>query len=180
MSVLELEDVKDHLNIEGRDHDAELQAFIDGAEAAVSRIIGPLVVTQFTERVRGARTMLEVSKLPAVDLLSLAPAGSISSIPLDRLYLDPAGTVEYLAPFGRFSAGVYDITYTAGWANVPGDVDLALKEMVRHLWRSQRGPTVRPGSGGSESVSNTLPGAAYAFPIRVEQLLSPYVPLGSA
>jgi hypothetical protein len=56
---------------------------------------------------------------------------------------------------------------------------MAIRELVRHLWRTQRGPTRRPGSEPSESVSNTVPGAAYVLPFRVVELITPHVQVGN-
>jgi hypothetical protein len=82
------------------------------------------------------------------------------------------------------------VVYQAGWqvgadpeadgyVALPADLVLAAKEMVRHLWLTQRGSGVqRPGSRPSDTLSNTLPGAAYTLPFRVEQLLAPYIRAG--
>jgi hypothetical protein len=72
------------------------------------------------------------------------------------------------------------VVYLAGRSTVPDDLLFAVKELVRHLWTTQRGGATRPGSQQSDAMSNTLPGAAYVFPFRVEQLLAPHEQPGFA
>lgn len=185
MSVLALSLAKTHLNLTGTTHDTELQTFIDAAEATIGRLIGPLEVEEYTERVRGRRSMLELAKLPVVEIVSVTPDPG-SALDLDSVQFDPAGVIELASGYGRFASANYTVVYRAGWQDLPdtalpADILLAVKELVRHLWETQRGSGAgRPGSRSSDAVANTVPGAAYALPIRVEQLLSPYVPLASA
>jgi hypothetical protein len=102
--------------------------------------------------------------------------------PLSDLYLDTtSGVVSYAFAGMWFYPGWYDVVYQAGRATVPADLLQALKELVRHVWTTQRGSGVqRPGAMSSEALSITLPGAAYTLPIRVEQLLIPYQRFGFA
>jgi hypothetical protein len=46
---------------------------------------------------------------------------------------------------------------------------MAVKEMVRHLWRSQRGPASLPGQGGGDTAT---PG--YLVPNAVAELMGPH------
>lgn len=197
MSVLALADAKTHLNITGATSDAELQTFIDAAESAIARRIGPLESTSTTARLRGQRAALVVPKLPAGALVSLTP-GNGTALDVELLELKPSGVLQYADLVGSFPAAVYVVEYEVGWGVLeavdpdaeeltytwdgPADILLAVKEMVRHLWATQRagseGGTRRPGSQGAPGLANTLPGAAYTLPIRVSQLIEPYVPLG--
>jgi hypothetical protein len=72
------------------------------------------------------------------------------------------------------------VVYSAGRASCPADLLLAVRELVRHIWETQRGGTRRPGSSASSETANTIAGAAYLFPFRVEQLLAPYIQPGFA
>lgn len=177
MSALDLYDAKDYLNITDATDDAKLQAVIDAAESAIAARIGPLEATAVTRRVYVSGCSLVLPVLPAVSLTSVTYVGG-SALILGDLYLDTAsGVVTYASQSGTFASGWYTVVYNAGYATLPDDLMLAVKELVRHLWRSQRGSgTGRPGSAPSESV----PGAAYIFPIRVEQLLAPHLAFGFA
>lgn len=174
MSVVDLASTKRHLTITATTHDAELQSFIDTAEAAIGERVGPLAATTQTARVRGGGRMLVLPKSPAISLTSVTPADDATALTLGDLYLDKdAGLVTY-EDGGSFPARHYTVVYEAGRAALPADLRTAVLELVRHLWDTQRGPTRRPGSTASDAASNTIPGAAYMFPFRVEQLLAPH------
>lgn len=179
MSVVSLAEVKTHLNLTVSTHDAEVQSFIDAAEAAIGERVGPLASATTTVRVRGGGRSLVLPLAPAVSLMSVTPADS-TALSLSDLYLDAAAAIVSYVSGGTFSARHYDVVYEAGRSTCPADLKLAVKELVRHLWSTQRGSTARPGSRESEATSNTLPGAAYVFPFRVEQLLAPHEQPGFA
>lgn len=179
MSVVALAEVKTHLNLTVSTHDAEVQSFIDAAESAIGERVGPLASTTQSVRVRGESRSLVLPVAPAVSLTSVTPPDS-SALTLSDLYLDEGAAIVRYESGGTFSARHYDVVYEAGRAVCPADLKLAVKELVRHLWTTQRGATARPGSRESEAASNTLPGAAYVFPFRVEQLISPHEQPGFA
>lgn len=174
MSVVLLADVKTHLNLTVTTHDVELQAFIDAAEAAIGERVGPLATVTRTVRVTPHPKALRVPS-PAASLTSVTDyAGTAVTVGDLRLDSD-AGLIYYLD--GRsFSGAWYDVVYTHGHSPCPADLKLAVKEMVRHLWDTQRGPTRRPGAAPSDAMANTIPGAAHMFPYRVSQLLAPHMP----
>lgn len=174
MSALTLAQAKSHLNISGTTYDTELQGVIDAAEAVIAQRCGPLTPTTVTRRVEGGYG-LTLPVLPALTLTSVTPADG-TALTLGDLYLDTAsGVVAYNGGSG-FYTRYYTVVYTAGRDSVPADLLFAVKELVRHLWETRRGPTRRPGSEPSESV----PGAAYALPRRVEQMLTPHLQSGFA
>lgn len=178
MSALALEDAKAHLNVTQNGNDAEIMRVVASAEAAISRLVGPLEPTGLTVRVPGG-VSLALPVRPAISLTSVTPVAG-SALTLSDLYLNTtAATVSYALGW-RFSAVAYDVVYQAGRTDVPDDLLLAVKELVRHMWESQRGGSQRPGSRSPEALSNTLPGAAYTFPIRVTELLAPHMSLGFA
>lgn len=177
MSVLTLADAKRHLNISGGGHDIELQAVIDAAEAAIAERCGPLTSVEQTERIRGGGTGLTLRETPVVSITSVTPVGG-SAVDLDNLDVDEtAGVIEW-GSGARWPVGRYDVVYQAGRATCPDDLLLAVRELVRHLWETQRGPARRPGSTASDAASNTLPGAAYLWPFRVEQIVVAHEKVG--
>lgn len=171
MSVVPLSAVKTHLNITSAAQEGELQAFIDAAEAAISRRVGPLEPTTVTAQVSGPSFVLPV--FPVLSLTSLTDAGG-TSLPTAGLTVDLASGVV-TSPAG-FGSGSYTITYSAGRSTCPVDLQLAVKELVRHLWESQRTPARFPGS--DEPVAPA--GAAYLMPYRVQELLAPHEQFGFA
>lgn len=179
MSVLTLADAKTHLNITVTTWDTELQVVIDAAEAAIARRVGPLEATPVTNRVRGGGVSLLLTTLPVVSLTSVTSVDG-DALDVDDLYVSPGGVVEYASATTCFPAATYSVAYFAGRATTPDDLLFAVKELVRHLWTPQRGNGSRPGAQPSTELSNTLPGSAFVFPFRVEQLLTPYVQAGFA
>lgn len=175
MSVLTLAQAKAHLNITVPTYDTEIQDFIDAGEAALAKRCGPLAATATTVRVRGGCS-LSLPVTPAISLTSVTPVLG-SALTLSDLHLEPSGEVTYNTG-AEFPAPWYDVIYSAGRPSLPADLLLADKELLRHLWTTQRGGTARPGSAQSDALANTLPGSAHAFPFRVEQLIAPYVQVG--
>jgi hypothetical protein len=179
MSVVQLAEAKTHLNMTASTHDAEVQSLIDAAEAAIGERVGPLTATAETARVRGGRDALVLPTTPVASLTSVTPVEG-TALTLSDLYLDEAAGLVTFESGGTFGARHYDVAYEAGRAECPDDLKLAVKELVRHIWSTQRGGTARPGSRESEAAANTLPGAAYIFPFRVEQLIAPHEQAGFA
>lgn len=180
MAVLSLADAKTHLNITVPTYDAELQTFIDSAESVLAQHCGPLAATAKTERLRGGRAALALRTTPAISLTTVTPADG-AALSIADLHLDQSSGVVTYNSGATFGARYYDVAYSAGRATCPGDLLLAVKELVRHLWESQRGGgTRRPGSAASEITANTVPGAAYLLPFRVAELIAPHLQAGFA
>lgn len=179
MSVLSLALAKTHLNITVSTYDTELQTVIDAAEALLAKRCGPLSTSTVTNRVDGGGGALVLQTTPAVALLSVTPVDG-TALTLTDLYLDTgAGLVTYNSGAG-FGDRYYTVVYSAGRLSCPDDLLMAVKELVRHLWETQRGPSRRPGSTASESTANTIPGAAYMLPFRVAELIAPHMQPGFA
>jgi hypothetical protein len=175
VSVTLLSDAKTYLNITNANYDAELQEFIDAAEAAIAKRCGPLSSLTVTERVKGCAETLLLNKIPALTLTSVTPVNG-TALNLSDLYLyAPAGVVEYAVGNGFFGASRYDVSYSYGRSIVPLDLMQAIRETVKHLWETHRGGSRRPGIG-----DDGLAGAAYAFTLRILELIEPYLLPGMA
>jgi hypothetical protein len=170
------------LNVTVTTYDVELQSFIDSAEATLGNLVGPLTATSYTDRVRPANGRLRTRVAPVVSLTSVTSAEGMV-LTLSDLHLDQrAGVVTTNIVGVGFISPYYDVVYSAGRATCPEDIRLAVKELVRHLWDSQRGPTRRPGSESSQSstLSLRMPGAGYLLPFRVQELIAPHMQAGFA
>lgn len=170
MSVLSVPEAKVHLNIKSGDHDAELETVVSAAQQAIEGEVGPLESTVKTDRARGGATSLILRTAPAISLTSVTPIGGSPLLTAD-LDLDAWAALVHRVDGMSFPDRAYTVVYTAGRAECPEDLLMALKELVRHMWTTQRGGSQRPGSQPSETLSNSLPGSAHTFPFRVEQLL---------
>lgn len=174
MSALTLADAKMHLNISTPDNDVELQGMIDSTEAVIAGLIGPLASTSTTSVVDGRGSVLVLPVTPVISLTSITGAAG-DSVSVANLSVIPPGIVAYNM-MGTNDPGLfffpsrwYTVVYNAGRTTVPADLLLAIKELLRHLWQTQRG-SARPGVGGNEQ-----PTAGYLIPNRVAELLAPYL-----
>lgn len=181
VTVLSLQDAKDHLNIAQATttYDAEILSKIATIQANLEKLTGgPILTRSVTERVTAgyAGTSLSVRQRPLVAVTSIADVASGATIDTSDIELDTnAGVIRRKLgrPFlGRSDA--YTVTYTAGWGNaVPASFNEAARIILEHLWQTQHGPSTRPAFGGEETT--LLPGFAFAIPNRAAELLSPYL-----
>lgn len=167
MAVLSVPLAKSHLNISSGNYDAELLLFIDAAEAAIAGRVGPLASTAVTARVYPVGYAMALPVSPAISLTSVTPALG-AALTLADLHLNTTTAVVTFNDGRCFTERYYDVVYAAGRASVPAHLLLAVKELLRHMWFTQRGGSVRPASPQAE----TVPGSAYTFPTCVEQLLA--------
>lgn len=171
MSTVTLADAKLYLGITGTASDVELQTFIDTAEAMIGKRCGPIAATATTSRVRGGGYALPLPVTPAISLTSVTPADG-AALTLADLYIDQgAGVVTYNSG-ASFPVRYYTVVYSAGRTTCPADLLTAVKELLRHLWDTQRGPRnprVEP-----------VPGAAHSLPYRVTELIAPHIQPGFA
>ena len=162
MSVLTLTQAKTHLNITVSTYDTELQDFIDAAETAIGKKVGPLTATVTTVKVWGGGPLL----LPTTPVISLTSITGSSGAAWDLTGL--LVTAEGVVSGVTFPTDLFTVVYSAGRPAVPSDLLMAVKEQVRHMWMTQRGGSKRPGSEESVPVP-------YMFPDRVTALMVPYM-----
>lgn len=176
--MLSLPDAKAYLNITSTTFDAEIQTFIDAAEAAIEVKVGPLSPVSFTERLTANGGPL----VPTRPVVSITSAVHLwSGLSLYSADLEVSQNVLTRRYGVGFINGPWDITYMAGRNPLPADLLMAAKELLRHLWATQRGPEGRrPGSQDSEGASNRLAGAGFLLPFRVLELIAPYETQGFA
>jgi len=144
MSVVTVTECKTNLNITVATYDAELQDFLNRAEAALAKRIGPLSSTAKTERVRGWRCVLRLSHTPTISLTSVTSIEG-TTVATSQLTLMPGGRVEFTQG-GYFASRFYDVAYQAGRTTLDDDLKETVLELVRMLWTTQRGGRGRPGS----------------------------------
>lgn len=185
MSLLELDDIKAHLNLTGDTDDAELQRTLDQAESLIGRKVGPLVPVEKVERLSGYCQVLLLKHVPVSSVTTITGADGVD-LDLDLLYLDKTvGSIVYLSPWARFHSTAYTVTYEAGWDEVPDDLKGGVEELVRHLWQPQRGQVARPSLTGqspldaaaTSSRAGQVPMGDVILPPRVRELIDPYIPL---
>lgn len=175
MSTVALMDVKSYIGAQATGSDAELQGFIDGAETAIEQRTGPLSPRQVTVQTVCLNGRLVLPVTPYIGPVTKATNVLMGGVDYDQ----PGALLEFVGgvlslPFGAaMLPGTWTLTYMAGWDQTPGDLVLAVKEEVRHLWAIKRGNSFRNGT-------EVVPGTAHALPMRVEELIEPYLQDGVA
>lgn len=171
MAAPTLQDVKDQLNISDSADDAELQSYLEAAQAVVEAHVGTFAGTSVTETVRtfGPRVMLNRLPVQSVTSLIATPPGTTAYATTD-LFVDSATGIVRLANGGSLR-GEWIATYTAGMVDVPTDVSLATLMIVQHLWETQRGPSAPAGALPAEADLQPV-GVGYLIPRRALELLN--------
>lgn len=175
MPVATLADVRTHLNIVSTASDTELTSFltfaVDAAERWTGRILGD--AASATEVYDGGSAAVLLDRVPVTTVSSVSENGSTLA--------STAWTVNYstgvLTRLGgsytasAFTPGVRNVsvTYSAGYATSPPAAKLAVLELVRHLWQTQRGSM----PGRQQSGDDYNPALGYSMPQRVIELLEP-------
>ena len=174
-----LADVKEQLNITDVAHDAELQAYLDAAQAVVESKVGAFVSTSVTETVRSCGPRLMLNRLPLLSVTSLtATAPGTTTYATADLAWNGASGVVWLARGGSL-AGEWVATYATGRADVPADVSLATLIIAAHLWETQRGPSAPSGALPSDVIDQPI-AVGYLIPRRALELLNAHTLPGFA
>ena len=178
MSVVTLAEAKTHLGISVATYDTELQSFIDAAEAIIAERCGPLTATSQTARIAGYTDTLVLPVTPVVSLTSVTPVNG-SALTLSDLYVYADSGLVVWNTSSWFGADYYTVVYSAGRSSVPTDLKHGIKELIRHLWKSQRGSGVgRPGTGGGSDDIAPVPG--FLMPYAVAEIIAPHIQPGFA
>lgn len=195
---------KTHLNLDAGDtsDDAELEDFIRRTEGALFTKIGhvkqpavALVEHRLVEaRPGGGKKTLRLTRRPVFNVTEISVGGEVLAAAnldtgADGWYLNPdvalAGIVHHTS---GFPSGFLKVSYKPGRNPIPPDLSLAGYELLRHLWKTQRGTISRPGLMGDEPLDpaatrdqGAAPHAAgYMLPNRVAELLRDYMLIPAA
>lgn len=172
MSVLSLADAKAYLRLTGDTYDAELQATIDSAEATIARRVGPLAVAEVEERIPTDGCEFVLSRGPYVSLTTVLGVYPLETVDPDDLHVDSESlVVSYADGYTSFLSDAYDVTYQAGYDDLPVDLMNGIKELVRHRWRPQRGGVNMPGTAADEDPVEYYDG----LPASVHNLICDYI-----
>ncbi len=184
MAVATLTDVKTHLNIVTTASDTELTAFlafaVDAAERWTGRVLGD--AASATETYDGGTIAIALSRVPVTTVSSVKENGTT----LDASAYTVNEATGVLARLGgsytsaAFTAGVgnVEVVYSAGYATSPPAAKLAVLELVRHMWTTQRGSMQGMPRRDADEVYD--PSIGMALPRRVTELLEPLRVSGAA
>lgn len=183
--LVSLDDMKRHLNKTNTTDDEELREFIVIASDMIRDLIGPVLPTTRTEVKQGGGDKLALD-YPAVSITSVTEYPRAQTV--DESAVKASGnyyyiretTTQHTALVRRLGYSPYPwaptvvVVYEAGLGQeVPPAVRHAAREIVRHLWQTQRGA----GGGVPVAAGNTewTPGQGFSMPRRAEELLSRYM-----
>lgn len=176
-------ELKTHMNKTSAADDAELAGFIAAACAVITDRIGQvspvaaaadLALDRHRRRFYGYGVAV-LPDWPVVEVSAVVtlPGGEVvpAADAVNNVHGWTLGPGGVLTVTGLLSRGVR-VTYTAGRDPLPGNVRLAALELSGHLWKASQlnNSSARlPAGFGGDQI--TMPGAAYALPIRVRELL---------
>ena len=194
VDLITLQDAKDFLNITDPVSDTELATFITAASQMwVSRGLPGNVTSTIDEWYDGGSPRISLRHTPVASVTAVVE--TIGTIAYTLTQVDPGTSASAWAYSvdlttgllvrraagiaTAFYRGVHNVhvTYTAGMAVVPADIQQAIKLLVKHLWTTQRGGARRPGTGGGDDTTNMT---AYSWPWRVDEIARAYYVPGIA
>lgn len=178
-SILSLAEGKAHLTggpaTTWTGDDDELRNFLQAVTEVVESKVGPCVRRTVTQRVAPAGGgQIVLTQAPVLSVTSVTsvwtggPTWTGASLVLDT----DAGIVTTQLGAVPFYYGPWDVVHTAGRAVVPERYIHASKELLRHLWSTQRGQLESgPLSASMGEEFTTSAGWAFAIPNRVLEML---------
>lgn len=169
-------DAKRHLNLSltSTVYDEELYEFTCVAAEIIESKVGSIAVRTVTDErhTGGGSLWLRHPPVLAVTAINLLSDGS-SAYPVANVVTSYGGRVER-SDGQPFETGPFLVTYQCGRPIVPHHLQHASKELISHLWDTQRGNTVvGQAAAPGESETFSVQGRAYTVPRRVLELLQP-------
>jgi hypothetical protein len=168
ISLISVQEAKDHLNFKSGDSDEELSRFMMASTELVEAKAGYTIRRSFTDRISEGVWQIVLPRRPVLSVQSVTsvwPGGP--SWTTSQLITDgEAGIIAPATLLFPFWWGPWDVAYTVGRA-VPLEKHLhAVKEQLRHLWDTQRG-SMAPSLLSGEEVFTASTGFSFTVPRRV-------------
>jgi hypothetical protein len=176
--IVSLEDVRSQLNITSHADDEEILGYIEAATRVVEGYIGPVMRRTITaDPYDGGGTQILLRKYPVLSVTTVTQSGTALAVTGYNINTNTGilTRVNGSTPV-PFLAGYQNIvvTYIVGRAADLGNITLAAKMIVQHLWTSQRAESAgRPASTFGDLVEVAPFGAPFAVPRRAIELLEP-------
>lgn len=176
---------KTHLNLTGTVDDVEVLEFVLRAERAIFARVGhvKLLENPVVEYRHGGRDTIRVNACPIGVIDSITVHGAV--VPAANRdtgsggwYVDDEDEADQRAGIIRHTS-----TFPTGWVKasvrpgrdpIPEDLEAATLELLRHLWKTQRGTAGRPGIRGESSDADSATPSGFMLPRRVAELIQPY------
>lgn len=154
-------------------HDDEIMEFILVGTDIIENVIGAVVMRTITNERHSAGGSLWLRKYPIVSVTSIQPYLTFGvGYPISLIRWDnDSGRVERLDGY-PFIGGPFAVTYAAGRQIVSQTIIGAAKQILAHLWETQRSGMSASGPS-EEDVMYAIRGKEYTVPRRVLELLQP-------
>lgn len=170
--ILTLPELKDFLNITTNTYDTELGSFVSRASQAWVTKVGPVAGSPtYDEWYDGGGSRIVLRHTPVQSITTITEAYQTSlAFTLTEQTLDgtaSGGAYGYTLDKGTgtvarringvpvgFANGFRNIhiVYVAGYVTTPDDIKLAVADIARDMWQTQRGPGRSRGSGADTEV----------------------------
>lgn len=177
--IFPLSIAKTYLNepLDDTTNDEEIENMLFAVTEIVESKVGPVIPKTYIERVDSGY-VLPLMHGPIVSVTSIEPwmpGIGAETVPVNQVTVNYEGwTLERAIGFWR---GPYRVTYIGGRMDkIPYSIILGSKEILNHLWETQRGPSlVGPGPApGSDDESFSVSGRVYTVPRAVMEMLHPH------
>lgn len=165
--ILTLVDYKSYLNVTGSDTDDILESIAEGVESEIQRFLGfNLESEELTEYFDGGETsVLVLNEFPVTSIDSIYRWDGIDWLELttdDYYSINIKNQSSIYADNYIFVKGImnYKVTYTAGYTDIPSDIQSAMKKLTRLRWdetpfgQNRLGLTSKTNQGGIQSSLN--------------------------
>lgn len=158
--ILSLADAKQHLNVPTTNttDDDEIREHILAVTGYIESKVGPVVRRQHTEIVRyvcGGVYDTRHRRVLSVDDITVLRDSS-NPITLANIDIDAAQGTLYLIDGTWFPLEPWAITYTVGRPEIPANILLAAKLLLRYTWDSQRGAATSTPLSAGQSPAELL------------------------
>lgn len=152
MSLCTLAEAKLQLGKTSTADDVELQSYIDAVTSPIEEYCGPVAQRTVTEFHNPFSSTISLRQVPFASVTTVTEYLANTGFTLTQIS-DPTGAsaysclVESNGIITRFQSGGVEspflgrvkVVYTAGYATVPTEINLAARILVQTLWRTQNG-----------------------------------------
>lgn len=171
--LISLDDAKAGLNMVTTDQSQldDLRLYVAAATPVIEDIVGPIVVRTVVQRVDGGRGSVTLWEKPLA-ITSVVENGV--TLTGSDYWLDDHAAIVYggsQTAARKFASGYGGlvITYTTGVTQIPDNVRLATRELVRHWWQLGKQP-FRGSPVNTTAHMDVWTPSGFAVPRRVMEL----------
>jgi uncharacterized phiE125 gp8 family phage protein len=179
VTIVALADCKEHLRISGTGDDDKLRRMLVTATSMCEKRTGRWRRATVTETHDGGRSQLLLREPNIVSITTVTESGTAltaGDYVLDRaagLLTRGSSTSPSCWAWGIQNVAVAMVAGPDDQV-IPDDIQLGVKELVRHLWDTQRGGMELP-AGGAESGFGDFGVNTFSIPRRVLELWHPWM-----